>query len=178
MNIDDPSSTDSGTAVPQAVTDEELFAAYLAARVQQALETLNAARDELAAQPHDFNRAVLVMRRMQELRDLRNEFDAQRARVSAARTAAGLELPPAEEHPAQEPADQATPGAAFRTAQAEQAARIMAALATKPRTCPDCQALLAADAARCHCGYAIERSGRKNDKLNFDPAAAHLRSAR
>lgn len=138
-------------ALAQAVTDEELFAAYLAARVQQALDALEAARRELATQPNDFNRALQVMRKVQELRELRRELDAQQTRVNAARSAAGLApAPPEEALQSSEPAQ--TPGAAFRAAQAEHAARIMAVLAAKPRTCPSCQALLTADTGLCHCG--------------------------
>ena len=155
--------------IPQAVTDEELFAAYLRARLQQALETLNSARDDLAAQPNDFNRAVVVMRRVQELRDLREELDAQQARVGAARAAAGLESLAVEEDVpvTAQVVSSAAATEAFRAAQAEQANRIMAALAAKPRTCPSCQALLAADAARCHCGYSIAEE-RRNPERQHD----------
>jgi hypothetical protein len=135
----------------QAATDEELFEAYLAARVQQALEALNSAREGLAAAPDDLARANQVMRRVHELRDLRAQFDAQHARVNDARRAAGLQ--PAEA--ASSNGEQATPTPHFRAAQAEQAARIMAALSAKPRTCPSCQALLEANALQCHCGQAI-----------------------
>lgn len=142
-------------ALAQAVTDEELFAAYLAARVQQGLDALDAVRGELATQPNDFNRVLQVIRKVQELRELRQELGAQQARVNAARSAAGLA--PASPDPSPQPLEpsQPDPGAAFRTAQAEHAARIMAALAAKPRTCPSCQALLTADTGRCHCGYAL-----------------------
>lgn len=144
-----PSESDD-TALTPAVADEELFAAYLAARVQQGLEALEAARVELARQLDDFNRALRVMRKVQELRELRQELDAQQARVNAARSAAGLAPGPADQTP--QAVAQATPGPAFRTAQAERAAKIMAALAAKPLTCPSCQALLAAG-ARCRCGH-------------------------
>ncbi len=137
---------------PHAVSDEELFEAYLSARLGQALETLNHARDELAAQPQDFNRALVVMRRVHELRDLQAQLESQRERVNAARTAAGLEAP--DETP--RAIAQATPGEAFRAAQAEQADKVMAALSTRPRTCPSCQALLEPNREQCGCGYAIE----------------------
>lgn len=152
MRTEHPATPDE-TAASQAVTDEELFETYLAARLQQALDALNAAREELAAQPHDFNRALAVLRKVQELRNVRAELTAQQNRVAAARAAAGLEAPPTHET-AVSPI-QSTPSASFRAAQAEQAAGIMAKLAARPRTCPSCQALLTADAARCHCGYAV-----------------------
>lgn len=137
---------------PQAVSDEELFEAYLSARLGQALETLNHARDELAAQPQDFSRALVVMRRVHELRDLQAQLESQRERVNAARTAAGLEVP----HETPHPVAQAIPGEAFRAAQAEQADKVMAALSTRPRTCPSCQALLEPNREQCGCGYAVD----------------------
>jgi len=154
MEIDASASPDKAhdaPDVPQAVTDEELFEAYLSARLTQSLDTLNCARDELAAQPHDFKRALLVMRRVHELRDLQAQLDAQRGRVNAARNAAGIETQ-AEESPAVA----AAPSPAFRAAQAEQAERVMAALAAQPRTCPSCQALLEASHGQCGCGYTVE----------------------
>jgi hypothetical protein len=152
METDSPAFPENEPDVPQAVTDEELFEAYLSARLTQALDTLNRARDELAAEPHDFNRALLVMRRVQELRDLQQQLEAQRVRVNTTRSAAGLDL--AAERV--EPAVQAAPGAAFRAAQAEQAEKIMTALSARPRTCPSCQALLAPHMASCHCGFRVE----------------------
>lgn len=137
--------------IPQTVADEELFEAYLAARLLQAMESMNAARDELNAQPNDFNRALAVMRKVHELRELQTQLDFQRGRVRAARTAAGIETA-AESEPVGAP-QQVEPSAAFRNAQVEQAERIMAALAVRPRTCPSCQAMLVPEVARCSCGY-------------------------
>ncbi|HLF23226.1 MAG TPA: hypothetical protein VI565_04820 [Burkholderiales bacterium] len=138
--------------VPQAVSDEELFEAYLSARLGQALDTLNRARNELAAQPHDFNRALVVMRRVHELRDLQAQLETQRDRVNTARTAAGLDAATGNPHPVV----QATPGEAFRAAQAEQADKVMAAITARPKTCPSCQALLEPNRQQCGCGYTIE----------------------
>lgn len=136
----------------QSVGDEELFAAYLAARLQQALDALNQAREELVAQPEDFNRALHVMRRVHELRELHGQLEAQHSRVKEARATAGIEAGTDEPHVI----EQTDAGPAFRAAQSEQAARIMAALAAQPRTCPSCQALLPANSARCHCGYTVD----------------------
>lgn len=159
METDSHALPENEPEVPQAVTDEELFEAYLSARLAQALDTLNRARDELAVQPDDFNRALGVMRRVHELRDLQRQLEAQRARVCTTRSAAGLAA--ARET---EPAAEATPGAAFRAAQAEQAEKIMAALSARPRTCPSCQALLDPRTANCHCGVRVEA----------DAGSAHL----
>ena len=152
MDIDPSAAFEHDRDLPQAITDEELFEAYLSARLGQALETLNCAREELAAQPQDFNRALAVMRRVHELRDLTTQLEMQRDRLNAARTAAGLDTVTDNS----QPVAQATPGAAFRAAQAEQADKVMAALTARPRTCPSCQALLEANRAQCGCGYTIE----------------------
>jgi hypothetical protein len=138
---------------PASVTDEELFEAYLAARLEQALDTLNRAREELAAQPEDFSRALQVMRRVYELRELRAQLETQRSRVAAARDAAGLESVSAGEP---QGVEQPTASPGFRAAQSEQADRVMAALTARPRTCPSCQALLSIATKYCHCGYAVE----------------------
>lgn len=138
--------------IAQSIGDEELFETYLAARLQQALDTLNRAREELTAQPEDFNRALHVMRRVHELRELHGQLEAQRARVKAARSAAGFDAG-TDEPQVIERAD-ASP--AFRAAQSEQADKIMTALAAQPRTCPSCQALLPANSAHCHCGYTVD----------------------
>lgn len=138
---------------PPSVTDEELFEAYLAARLEQALDTLNRAREELAAQPEDFSRALQVMRRVYELRELRAQLESQRSRVAAARNAAGLE-PASAGEPQQVEQPTASPG--FRAVQSEQADKVMAALTTRPRTCPSCQALLSIAADHCRCGYTVE----------------------
>ncbi|HEY8554774.1 MAG TPA: hypothetical protein VIL43_09580 [Burkholderiales bacterium] len=132
-----------------SLADEELFETYLAARLQQALEALDAAREALAAEPGDLNRALAVMRRLRELREAQAELERQRARVAAVREAAGM---PAASH---EPPARATPGPEFRALQAEKARRVMAALARRPRTCPQCQAPVDPDEERCGCGRAL-----------------------
>lgn len=151
METDSPVFPENDPDAPQVESDEELFEAYLSARLTQALDTLNRARDELAAQPDDFNRALAVLRRVHELRDLQHQLQAQRARVRTPPFASGVDATPEAA-----PLLQAAPGAAFRAAQAEQAEKIMAALSARPRTCPSCQALLDPHAANCHCGFRAE----------------------
>lgn len=157
-------TSDASDGSAPSATEEEVFCEYLEARVQQALETLNSAREELSAKPQDFNRAVQVMRYVYELRDLKLQLEAQRARVDSARQAAGLTPLPKE-----------TPFATteFRAAQAEQAAKIMTALGEKPRTCPSCQApILAADAAcRCSDSSAVDFSDTNHPVESRDSLA-------
>jgi hypothetical protein len=147
-----PEAEPNATDIPQSVIDEELFEAYLSARLTQALDALDRAREELAAQPDDFSRANQVMRRVHDLRELRGQLEMQRARLNAARSAAGLEA--ANDEP--QATVQATPSDAFRASQSQQAEKIIEALAAQPRTCPLCQALLQPNSAQCHCGYTVD----------------------
>lgn len=135
--------TSEGDTGPQTVTEEELFCDYLAARLQQALEALDEARNELVGKPQDLGRAADVMRRVHELRDLKKQLELQRQRVNLARAAAGLE-------PLVREAETSAT-VEFRTVQTEQAAKIMAALAASPRTCPSCQSPVLKEAEQCSC---------------------------
>lgn len=142
-----PAAEPGVTDASERLAEEELFESYLAARVQQGLEALESARAALAADAQDARRTLLVMQRIHELRDLRQQLDAQRERLNATRRAAGV---PAVETDSV-PRDEAS--AEFRAAQAERAAQIMAALRARPRTCPSCQALLTSEAKECACGW-------------------------
>lgn len=91
--------------------EEELFVAYLVARVDQARESLEAQRAELASHPRDFAKAMEVMTAVHELRDARNVLDAQLAQLpegSSLKTIVSTE-----------------PNEEFRTQQAAHAAKIM-----------------------------------------------------
>jgi hypothetical protein len=145
-----PKAPESQATIPSTVTDEELFCDYLGARLQQALESLDESREALIAQPQEYSRAMEVMRKVYELRDLKKQLEYQRSRLNTAREAAGL-APVA----ATDISFTQTPTEGFRAAQAEQADKIMAALKAQPRTCPSCQALLGVDATQCGCGYEI-----------------------
>ncbi len=154
-------SKSESEAAPQAVTEEELFCDYLTARIQQSLDALNQARDELTGKPQDIARAAHVMRRVHELRDLKKQLELQRNRVDSARQAAGMQ-------PLIRAAE--TSGTAeFRAVQAEQAAKIMAALTASPRTCPSCQTpLLSDDVEQCGCGHALTSSGQQDNSTSVN----------
>lgn len=133
----------------QEAVEEELFEAYLTARVDQALTSLLDARNELAAAPGNFDKASLVMRRVQELQVLRKDVEAQQSKSAAARDRveqlrAATGSPVASDSPTE----------AFRAAQAARAE--LAADAPGPRNCPSCQSSVVADAPRCECGYRFE----------------------
>jgi hypothetical protein len=153
VEIAQPKVSESEATAPSAVTDEELFCDYLSARLEQALESLNASRDALIAQPQEYHRAVEVMRKVYELRDLKKQLEYQRGRLNTAREAAGLAPVVAADIPVSQIATEG-----FRAAQAEQADKIMATLKSRPRTCPSCQALLGIDATQCSCGHGAGES--------------------
>lgn len=136
---------ETADAAQQAV-EEDLFEAYLAARVDQALASLLDARNELAATPGNFDKASQVMRRVHELRVLRDDLDTQRSKSSVARARVeDLRATAASEGSTE----------TFRAMQTARAERIAGGMASV-RTCPACQATAASDAAHCPCGYRFE----------------------
>lgn len=139
------------SAAQQAV-EEELFEAYLTARVDQALASLLDARGELANAPQNFDKAALVMRRVHELRVLRTDLETQKTKSVAARDLAeNLRAAGTSENESTPD----TPTDAFRAAQATRAQQV-ASPGAIVRTCPACHAAAAEGATRCSCGYRFE----------------------
>lgn len=137
------------SAAQQAV-EEELFEAYLTARVDQALASLLDARGELATAPQNFDKAALVMRRVHELRVLRTDLEAQKTKSATARDLVeNLRAATSENQPTDTPTD------AFRAAQATRAQQV-ASPGSIARTCPACHAAAAEGVTRCSCGYRFE----------------------
>ncbi len=87
----------------QTLDEEELYASYLAARLEQAAIKLDTKRTELSTYPKNFDSAMEVMRALQEVRTARGELDAQTAKVGelrarlAATTGAPASAPRAQE---------------------------------------------------------------------------------
>jgi hypothetical protein len=129
-------------------TDDELFRAYLRARIDQAVSALEAERIVLAADPKNFDKAYRVMRALHDVQALRNALQAHMADAALAAPS------PAE---GSEPAiPSAEPSEAFRTAQAVKAARIMQQFeGTDTKECPNCHQTLPVGTALCLCGYAF-----------------------
>jgi hypothetical protein len=141
------------TASEDAGGDEELFRAYLAARIEQAVSALETERAILAADPKNFDKAYRVMRALHDVLALRAELRAYSGPASAATPSAP---DTAETAPA---ALSAEPSEAFRTAQAAKAARIMQRFeGTETKECPNCQQTLPVGTALCLCGYAFGQS--------------------
>jgi len=162
-------SAENGALLPeeQALQDEELFEAYLAARVEQMISTLEAARVELAADPADERKAARLLQTLQEALKLRDERDAQTAKTELARQAAlaarmnmsAATAIPEEAGSTEAPTQSAAPTDAFRSQQAAKAAKIMEAFEnTQTKECPHCKTVLPVNSALCLCGYIFARN--------------------
>jgi len=142
----------------QALQEEELFEAYLAARVDQTVAKVESVRTELMADPADLRKANRLLEVVQEALILRDERDAQAAKTAQARNAAqaarGEIAPAGPDVPVQ--SDQ--PTEAFRAQQAAKAEKIVEAFSnTETKKCPHCNTVLPVTSALCFCGYNFSR---------------------
>lgn len=142
----------------QALQEEELFEAYLAARVDQTVAKVESVRTELAADPANLRKADRLLEVVQEALILRDERDAQAAKTAQARKAAQAargEITPAVPDV---PVQSDRPTEAFRTQQATKAEKIVEAFAnTETKKCPHCNTVLPVTSALCFCGYNFSR---------------------
>lgn len=140
-------STESGlSAGEDSGEEEELFRAYLTARIEQAVSALEAERAVLAADPKNFDKAYRVMRALHDVQTLRAQLSAHGG--SAPSSADATETGPA--------TLSAEPSEAFRAAQAAKAARIIQQFeGTETKECPNCRQMLPVSTALCLCGYAF-----------------------
>lgn len=161
------SSDDALLPEEQALQDEELFEAYLAARVQQMISTLESARVELATDPASERKAARLLQALQDALMLREERDAQAAKTELARQAAqtaranvsAATAIPDEAGSTEAPKQSAEPTEAFRAQQAAKAAKIMEAFEnTQTKECPHCKTVLPVSSALCLCGYIFARN--------------------
>lgn len=130
----------------EADQDEGLIEAYLAARLAQAVDTLEAARIELKGDPKNPEKLSRLMRALHELQSQRAELETLSARAAEARKAAA-------------PVHSAEPTEAFRAAQAAKAAKIAQKFSgTETKQCPKCRTALPAASALCFCGFVFARS--------------------
>ncbi|MHB8742515.1 MAG: hypothetical protein ACYC9L_05255 [Sulfuricaulis sp.] len=141
----------------QALQEEELFAAYLTARVGQAVATVESARVELATDPTNSRKAARLLQTVQEALTLRDEREAQAAKTEQARItaqAARTVLTPALDVPVQS----AQPTEAFRIQQAVKAEKVAEPFTnTEIKKCPHCKTVLPVSSALCFCGYIFSR---------------------
>lgn len=135
----------------QALQEEELFEAYLAARIEQVVETVESARAELAADMSNQRKADNLLRTVQEALALRDERDTQAAKIAQLRAslAPKTDAPSLSEQPTE----------AFRAQQSAKVEKIMEGFAnTQTRTCPHCRTVLPVTSALCLCGYIFARN--------------------
>jgi hypothetical protein len=99
-----------------AAGDDELFAAYLSARLEQARTQLDQLCAELAQRPHDHAKAAQVMHAIHDLKSLKSDWEQQVGQLAPDPNAAAPGSP-----------SSATPGESFRAQQAARAAQIMEA---------------------------------------------------
>ena len=141
-----------------ALQEEELFEAYLAARVDQTVAKVESFRTELVADPTNLRKANRLLEVVQEALILRDERDAQAAKTAQAREAAQAargEIAPATPDV---PIQSDRPTEAFRAQQAAKAEKIVEAFAnTETKNCPHCKTVLPVTSTLCFCGYNFSR---------------------
>lgn len=146
-------SADQGEHLPeeQALQEEELFEAYLTARIDQAVASVESARAELMADTSNQRKADKLLRTVQEALALRDERNAQAEKIAHLRESLSSN-PDA-------PALSAQPTDSFREQQAAKAEKAMEGfIDTQTKTCPHCQTLLPVTSALCLCGYIFARN--------------------
>jgi hypothetical protein len=154
------SYSDETALLPEelALQEEELFEAYLAARVGQTVAKVESVRTELAADPANLRKADRLLEVVQEALILRDERDAQAAKTAQARKAAQAargEIAPAVPDV---PVQSDRPTEAFRAQQATKAEKIVEAFVnTETKNCPHCKTVLPITSTLCFCGYNFSR---------------------
>ena len=147
----DSADKDELLSEEQALQEEELFEAYLAARIDQAVAMVESARAELAADISSQRNADKLLRAVQEALALRDERDAQAARIAQIRESL-TSKPDA-------PTLAAQPTEAFRAQQSAKAEKIMEGFVnTQTKTCQHCRTVLPVTSALCLCGYNFARN--------------------
>jgi hypothetical protein len=133
--------------VEAELLDSRLMEDYLAARVEQALADLEAARCSLAADSHNFTKAEIVLRAVHTVRTIEAELLAQREHIAA------LQGAPDERNPAT-PLQSAQAGEKFKARQAAKARQIVARFeGTETKSCPQCGTVLPVGTLLCFCSY-------------------------
>ncbi len=153
-------SSSGDTLLPeeQSLQEEELFEAYLDARVGQTVERVESARTEFIADPINRRKADALLQAVQEALTLRDQRDAQAAKIAQAREAAQMartQLAPATPDA---PVMSAEPTEAFKAQQAAKAEKIVEGFAnTQTKTCPHCKTVLPVTSVLCLCSYIFAR---------------------
>lgn len=148
----------------EVAREEELFEAYITARVDQLLVTLESARADLAVDRINPKKSSNLIKVLQEVLKLRDERDAQAMKTAAAkktaeaakRKAKPTEIGRLDRRASYVPEASTEPTEAFRAQQSARAAKVMQTFNnTKIKPCPHCQTVLPVTSALCLCGYVF-----------------------
>ncbi len=153
-------SINEDTLLPeeQALQDEELFEAYLAARVDQTVAAVESARADLAVDRLNPRKTARLLQTVQDALTLRDEREAQAAKIALAREAAHAAREKITPATTDIPVQSAEPTDAFKARQAAKAEKIIEAFAnTETKECPHCKTVLPVTSALCCCGYIFSR---------------------
>ena len=153
--------SDGDTLLPeeQLLQEEELFEAYLEARVGQTVAMVESARAEFAADTVNPGKADRLLQAVQEALTLRDERDAQATKIAQVREAARAARERLEPASLDTPAMSAEATEDFKAKQAAKAEKIVEAFTdTQTKTCPHCKTVLPVTSALCLCGYIFARA--------------------
>jgi hypothetical protein len=139
-----------------ALQEEELFEAYLAARVDQTVAKVELFRTELVADPANLRKANRLLEVVQEALILRDERDAQAAKTAQAREALRQQE---EKSLRQHPTFRFNPTGppSFRTSKRQGGEIVEAFANTETKNCPHCKTVLPVTSTLCFCGYNFSR---------------------
>jgi len=135
----------------QTLHEEELFQAYLSARVEQVVSMVELARAELLADMSNVQKADKLLRTVQDALALRDECDAQAAKIAHLRESLSIKV--------DTPVMTDQPTDSFRAKQSSKAEKIMEGYSnTQTKTCPHCHTVLPETSALCLCGFIFARN--------------------
>lgn len=147
------SGADAPLPEEQVLQDEELFEAYLEARVEQMVTAVESARIELLSDPDNSRKTVNLVQAIQEALSLRDQREAQTVKIAQARR--GLQIARGKISTEN---NSPIPTHAFRAQQAAKVEKIMEAFEnTKTKECSHCKTILPITSALCLCGYVFAR---------------------
>lgn len=151
-------SQDTQHSDQQALQEEELFAAYLGARIDQIVAAVEVARAELTSDALDLRKSEHLLQSVLEALSLRDARDAQKAKIAQIRESIqasnerSVPVPPDNFEQISKPTDK------FRTQQAEKAEKIIEAYNnTETKECMHCKTVLPVTSVLCCCGYIFSR---------------------
>jgi hypothetical protein len=142
----------------QALQEEELFAAYLAARIDQIIAAVEAARVELTSDTLDLRKSEHLLKAVQEALSLRDERDAQMAKIAQIRGSIQASNEPMAPETSDIHSQSSEPTEKFKAQQAEKAQKIIEAYNnTETKECTHCKTVLPVTSVLCCCGYIFSR---------------------